>query len=232
MNHRRNITIIIILAMMIPFATDYFSDAAALKSKGTPSSVIGSDKVCGDRLCSETPEEAEEKALASYLESFDESNPDIPKDAELLFIQTGESGEFIKTDNGYLLTIFNVSPQVIYFSDNPYHLAGHMTTLDWTFGIWKDKYLDFEGNPPNAVLSVFADLDVSNEIVLELHNAKYIADQNTMQYDVIVIKDFFEELKGQERQHDTSIPEKFGDVSLFIDNNKESNPCNGTSYIK
>lgn len=168
----------------------------------------------------EVEAEQEPKALASYFEEFDPSNPDsIPEDVKMLFVQVGQSGEFLQTGDGYLLTIFDVAPQVIYFSHSPYNITGHMTTLDWAFGIWKDKTVNFEENPPNAVLVVFDESNEANEIVIELHNAKYVAEEGTMQYDVVVFGDYFEELKGQDRQKDTSIPEKFGNVSLFIDGN-------------
>lgn len=168
------------------------------------------------------PEDPEDKAIASYFEIEDPTNPDnIPYDADFLFIQVARSGSFIKTDDGYTLTLFDVAPQVVYFADRPYRITGHMTAMDWAFGIWKDKKINFEGDAPNAVLTIFDTDKESDEISMELSNAKYVADENTMQYDVTILGDYFEELKGQERQKDTGIPEKFGASSLFIDGSQD-----------
>ncbi|WP_268542014.1 pentapeptide repeat-containing protein [Candidatus Nitrosotenuis cloacae] len=170
----------------------------------------------------QVPEDPEDKAIASYFEIKDPTNPDnIPSDADFLFIQVAESGSFIKTKDGYTLTLFDVAPQIVYFADRPYRITGHMTAMDWAFGIWKDKKVNFEGDAPNAVLTIFDTDKESDEISMVLSNAKYVADENTMQYDVTILGNYFEELDNQERQKDTSIPEKFGVSSLFIDGSQD-----------
>ncbi len=145
----------------------------------------------------------------------------IPDDALMLFVQVGESGRFLKTKDGYRLTLNNVAPKVIYFSDRPYHIVGHMTISEWAFGMWEDKSVNFKGNPPNAVLTIFDESHEADEIAVELHDAEYNAEEGTMHYYVRVLGDYLEELEGQERQKYAGIPEEFGNASLFIDSTRK-----------
>ncbi len=169
---------------------------------------------------SNTGVEAQEKPyiLSKYFKVLDQANPDsIPDDAVMLFVQVGESGGFLKTEEGYRLTISDVAPQVIYFSDRPYRIVGHMTASDWASGMWEDESVNFKNDPPNAVLTIFDESNEANEIAVVLHKAKYIAEKGTMQYEVVVTGDYLEELEGQEQQKYAGIPEAFGNASLFID---------------
>ena len=215
--------VIVFSLVLTSFAFDY---SYSVKSQGTSLSETNSKKVCGDRLCSESNQEVKEESFEKDLELFDSTNPDkIPSDAELLFVQVGKSGSFIKTNDGYLLTIFDTSLQTIYFTDRPYRITGHMTTLDFVEGLWNHPSVDFNSNPPNAELVVFGN-NMAKEIVIKLQNPKYNAQQNTIQYDVVVLNEFNEKLDETSANMDMLIPKKFAHASLFIDS--VSDPMNNS----
>lgn len=190
--------IILLLGVAPSLQSDLIPDADAAKYKPK--------MVCGDQLCSEkqkdapTPEESQ-----------------IPEDAEFMFIQTAESGELFKKINGYTLTLFDISPQVVYFSDRPYNIYGHLTALEWTYGIWEDKEVDFKNNPPNASLVLFDDNGNTHEMIVQLNHIKYVANQNTMQYEITISSDYYEKLVTKSGHTLGALPVKFGNASLFID---------------
>jgi len=74
------------------------------------------------------------------------------KKVQLMFVQTAES---LKADDR-TLRLVNVGPQILYFSDRPARVAGHLTMpayLDeWKAGAGPDN---FAMDPPNATLSVY-----------------------------------------------------------------------------
>ena len=59
MNKRKPLLLLVALPILIVAAFSYFEDIDAEKSAVTPSSVIGSDLICVDRLCSEVSSDNE-----------------------------------------------------------------------------------------------------------------------------------------------------------------------------
>ena len=50
------------------------------------------------------------------------------------------------------LTLRDVTPSTLFFSDRPQRVVGHMTTADFV-ELWGEGDNSFEADPPNAVLS-------------------------------------------------------------------------------
>ena len=113
---------------------------------------------------------------------------------EYLFAMPALSG----TANADSLTLNNVS-HVIYFSDRPDRIAGHMTLEDFVKN-WNEGSDSFTDDPPNATLSVL-DESGTTETVVELLNLKI--DGAAVTFTVKV-------LEGK-------LLESFGPATLFID---------------
>jgi hypothetical protein len=116
---------------------------------------------------------------------------DDTQDTQLLYVVSTTSGSF----DGDTLTLEGV-PAVLYFSDRPARIAGHVSVNDFVAG-WDQGSDSFAGDPPNAALSVLG----ANETVVELTSV--VQDGDTMTFGVTVI--------------DGILPETFGPASLFID---------------
>lgn len=101
--------------------------------------------------------------------------------------------------DGKTLTLENVTPQTIMFTDRPQRMAGGIATArfvsDWDAG--KDS---FEKDPPNASLSVTVDGKEQLSVV-ELTNPRL--DGTSLSYDVSVL--------------DGAVPASGAETTLFID---------------
>ena len=53
MNNKKPLLLLVAVPLLLVAASAYFQDIDAAKSQGTPLLATGSDKVCGDKLCSE-----------------------------------------------------------------------------------------------------------------------------------------------------------------------------------
>ncbi|MCP4231908.1 MAG: hypothetical protein GY771_17405, partial [bacterium] len=113
---------------------------------------------------------------------------------EFLFVFSAKSGTF----DGDTVTLKDV-PLVIYFSDRPYRIAGHISLGEFV-ELWGEGTVSFEMDPPNATLSILKE-DGNIDIVVELTNPKLMVD--TLMYRVKVI--------------DGELPKTFGESSIFID---------------
>jgi hypothetical protein len=118
------------------------------------------------------------------------------KKADLLFVQNAKD----VTVDGEKLILKGIGPTVLFFSDRPERIAGHMTNERY-LKLWtKDGKDSFLADPPNATISVFAD-DTEANLVVTLKNPQFDGDDLT--YDISV-------LQGK-------LPEKGGPCSVFID---------------
>ena len=115
--------------------------------------------------------------------------------ADWLMVQSAASIAY----DGKTLTLENVSPRTIMFTDRPQRLAGDMPTTrlvdDWNAG--KDS---FEKDPPNASLSVLVGEEEQVSVV-ELSNPRL--DGTSLSYDVAVL--------------DGTVPATGQSATLFID---------------
>ena len=111
-----------------------------------------------------------------------------------LFVLSGESGSF----EGDTLTLNDV-PLVVYFSDRPYRVAGHMS-LEKFVELWGKGSDSFKADPPNATLSIFGEQG-NKDVVVELMEPRI--KEATLVFRVRL-------LKG-------NIAKSFGAASIFID---------------
>jgi hypothetical protein len=65
-----------------------------------------------------------------------------------MFVQTAQG----ITSDGTTLTLKEVTPSTLYFSDRPKRIVGHMATTDFV-ELWAEGDNSFEEDPPNAVLA-------------------------------------------------------------------------------
>ena len=92
---------------------------------------------------------------------FAENVIDDSKNPGYLFVLSATSGSL----KGDTLTLNGV-PNVIYFSDRPHRIAGHLS-LEKFVESWNKGSDSFKADPPNATLSVLKK-DGANNIVVEL----------------------------------------------------------------
>jgi hypothetical protein len=109
---------------------------------------------------------------------FAENVIDDSKEPRYLFVLSATSGSL----KGDTLTLNGV-PNVVYFSDRPNRIAGHLSLSNFV-EMW-DKGVDsFKADPPNATLSVLKK-DGTNNIVVELTSVE--ATSNTIRFKVDVL---------------------------------------------
>ncbi len=118
------------------------------------------------------------------------------KQADFLFVQNAASMTYA---NGKL-TMKDVSPVTIFFSDRPERIAGNMPTQAWV-PFWTDGKDNFAKDNPNANLSVLEKDKALEDIVGTLSNP--VLSGKDLSYDVKV-------LQG-------TMPASGGPASLFID---------------
>jgi hypothetical protein len=118
------------------------------------------------------------------------------KKADLLFVQNAKD---VTVDGGKLI-LKGIGPTVLFFSDRPERIAGHMTNERY-LKLWREDGKDsFLADPPNATVSVFAD-DTETNLVVTLRNPQFTGDD--LSYDISVIQG--------------KLPDKGGPCSVFID---------------
>lgn len=118
------------------------------------------------------------------------------KQADFLFVQNAASMTYA---NGKL-TLKDVSPVTVFFSDRPERIAGNMATNVWV-PFWQDGKDSFAKDNPNANLSILEKDKAFEDVVVTLSNP--LLSGNDLRYDVKV-------LLG-------TMPASGGPASLFID---------------
>jgi len=137
-------------------------------------------------------------------------------DVQMLFVQTAPSGTFEVKDGRQILTLSEISPYTIYFSDRPDRITGSMTTRNF-FASWGGGNNSFDVDPPNAALEIFDNNENSNVFILELSSPVYSPTSGILQYDVIILQDTTDGLTQYDDRNDMEIPAIFDDAVLFID---------------
>ena len=122
---------------------------------------------------------------------------DKSKNPQFLFVLSAESGTYADGK----LTLDNV-PLVVYFSDRPNRIAGHIS-LRKLVESWGKGADSFKADPPNATLSIYNESG-NKDVVVEL-TAPRIKEgtSNSISFQVRV-------LLGE-------MPEIFSPCSLFVD---------------
>lgn len=153
----------------------------------------------------------------------DAKQPAATKPADgLLFTQTARHGTLTGMGVGndeprisavrYELTLRDVAPQVVWFTDRPARHAGHLPA-----GALADRWakFGFAADPPNAALTLLDAQRGVDTLVVELRSRPvYDARERTMRY---VVRQLDLATGAVQAGHDSRFPRRFGDVSLFID---------------
>ncbi len=116
---------------------------------------------------------------------------------ESMFVQTAHG---MKCD-GTTLTLNEVTPSTLYFSDRPKRIVGHMATSDFV-ELWAEGDNSFEDDPPNAVLAFLEPGDQVPEDAVVVIRQPHLEDGH-LSYSI-------EALEG-------TLPTQTGPVTLFID---------------
>ena len=114
-----------------------------------------------------------------------------------MFVQTAQG----ITSDGTSLTLKEVTPSTLYFSDRPQRIVGHMATADFV-ELWAEGDNSFEEDPPNAVLAFLEPGDqVPEDAVVVIQEPRL--EDGHLTYSI-------EPLEG-------TVPAQAGPVTLFID---------------
>jgi hypothetical protein len=128
---------------------------------------------------------------------MDQQQIDQLEAEQSMFVQTARS----VTSDGATVTLHDVTPATLYFSDRPQRVVGHMTTADFV-DLWDEGDNSFATDPPNAVLAfVEAGADAPADAVVVIKTP--VLDDGQLSYSVDV-------LEG-------TVPAQSGPVTLFID---------------
>ena len=116
---------------------------------------------------------------------------------ESMFVQTAQA----MSSDGTTLTLKEVTPATLYFSDRPQRIVGHMATADFV-DLWAEGDNSFEKDPPNAVLAFLEPGDQVPEDAVVVIQQPHLQDSQ--------LSYFIQALEG-------TVPEQAGPVTLFID---------------
>jgi hypothetical protein len=119
------------------------------------------------------------------------------KQADFLFVQTARGVSFDKATSK--LTLHDVSPITLFFSDRPDRIAGNMKTTAFV-PFWSTGNDSFLSDPPNADVSILEGASL-RQVVVELQSPALSG--NNLTYTVKV-------LQGE-------LPTSGAEVSVFID---------------
>jgi hypothetical protein len=114
-----------------------------------------------------------------------------------MFVQTARS---ISSD-GTTLSLNEITPSTLYFSDRPKRVVGHMSTVDFV-ELWGEGDNSFEEDPPNAVLAFLEPGDQAPEDAVVVIKQPRL-ENGDLSYSI-------ETLEG-------TVPPQTGPVTLFID---------------
>ena len=116
---------------------------------------------------------------------------------ESMFVQTARG----MSSDGTTLTLNDVTPSTLYFSDRPKRVVGHMTTAEFV-NLWAEGDNSFEEDPPNAVLAFLEPGDQAPEDAVVVIKQPRL-ENGHLSYSI-------ETLDGM-------VPTQTGAVTLFID---------------
>ncbi|MDO8209749.1 hypothetical protein [Conexibacter sp. CPCC 206217] len=170
-------------------------------------------------------------ATAASASAGDPPDPVVARAAaaapSMLFVQNARAGTFepIARRRGLArLTLRDVDPHTVYFSDRPRRLTGTTATatvLDGLFGPGR-------GAPPNAVIELSGGDADADTIAVELTRPRYDVKRATLSYVVRGLKDTAldgRRLATARERLDDRLPRRFGAVSLFVDDADWGNTC-------
>ena len=156
----------------------------------------------------------------------DPASSDTTTPTSILAIVDAGGGRFTPTR----LTLTDVAPQALWFSDRPRREAGRYTIPELIDTFFTDQ------TPPNAALEVEAAGDENDVVVVELSNPRYKKGAKELRFDSKVIGTPDDELGadsslgGFADRHDGKVAKTFDDATLFVDSAAPSGAgCTGTN---
>lgn len=130
----------------------------------------------------------------------------------LLYVVDAGSGTLQQTrgKDGYRLTLDNVSPQVVAFSDRPERLTLNLPTEQFFADVWPGS---FNGDPPNAALDLAS--GGGGALALELSAPK--SSGSSVSFEARKLDDATGLVAHYQDQLRSDAPSRFGPASLFVD---------------
>ena len=130
-------------------------------------------------------------------------------------MQQATRGTFAPAEGDtFTLTLQDVAPRAVYFSDRPDRVAGSLGN-ETLAGL---EVLFDPDDPPNAALVISAPAsEDENVVILSLANPRFDQEANHFTYDATMVDEVSEGLHVWDEHHDASVPGEFGHVTLFID---------------
>jgi hypothetical protein len=121
-------------------------------------------------------------ALTFILFGVAATSAEEEKKADFLFVQSAKSMSFDPATNK--LTLENVSPVTVFFTDRPERIAGNMKTSAF-LPFWSEGKDSFQSDPPNADISIVEGKTLKQTVV-ELQDP--VLDGDNLTYTVKLIK--------------------------------------------
>ena len=120
-------------------------------------------------------------AVTAFALSASVGSADVGDAAEILYVTTAESMRYDEAAN--TITLREVAPQVIWFTDRPYRKAGHTPLAAFLDG-WSEGDDSFAADPPNAVVT-YDDL-VGEPAIVEIMNPS--VDGDSVTYEIVLLQ--------------------------------------------
>jgi len=148
--------------------------------------------------------------------------------SELLFTQDAQSGTFVRKSEGtYILTLNDIAPHVLFFTDRPDRSVGDMDMETFTKTLWETK-----GKPdlPNAILTTYdPEKQHVQAVVVTLTEPTYDTSIGRVSYIATVLPNgFTHKLQGQSLD---DFPSTLIKPTLFIDGAKLSGQTVNEGFI-
>lgn len=159
-------------------------------------SKIGFSALAGTMLLGCGPEEKPQKVTVQTGEMVPEPSADDGL-VELLFVQNAFGMQY----DGSKLTLIDVDPKTLFFTDRPDDIAGFLTYTDF-IKLVSEGPDSFKEDPPNASFMIFGDNTIEQAVITI--TARPIIEGNNMIYPSLEI------IEGQ-------LPASGGANTLFID---------------
>lgn len=120
--------------------------------------------------------------LTLFLAGLLAATAEEEKKADFLFVQSAESMSFDPSTNK--LTLENISPVTVFFTDRPERIAGNMKTSAF-LPFWSEGKDSFQSDPPNADISIVEGKTLKQTVV-ELQDP--VLDGDNLTYTVKLIQ--------------------------------------------
>lgn len=137
------------------------------------------------------------------------------KNVTFMFVQTAQSETLVPVEgqeNLYTLTLMEVAPQTIAFSDRPERIVVQAPMQQFLDG------LGFSAeNPPNAAIEILEADEDEDVAVVVLFDPIYDSASQTLQYNISILEEPDHSYAVFNERHDKALPETFGPTALFID---------------